>query len=475
MSRDLEPPENELRPSSRRTWLTVIVVCAIVAGLVGWTTYTVSLTTAHHQAVEDQRTALRNEQLATVERDLALTSIRSMVVELHNKLDGDPRQRELEPSVLELAMEALAPSTSASNDIAAAESENRIGELYVELGRIDDAEEHLQRAATICRELLGKTPNDFAASQCLALTQCHLGDVAHARSETDPAAEKYYREALRLNESLLKRTDAPAVTQRRVAIVYDRLGDLHRRRQQLVLARDAYSRSAKVAKAARAQQIDHGVDRVLVATYLKLGAVGIALGDRRQADQSFQDAYDFSKQLAGINPRNVRAQRDLAMVLDQFSRYAMQKGELGQAIEFAKSRQHVIETSRRLEPANLTVQRDEVAVHRLLADLSLRQQKLDNAQSASEAALRLAEELVIRRDARLDDLLEYFAAQRQAILVHAASGRVADAEQRLVLLRQWIDSLPDRVSVPADQSAAWQNRLRTDFQQLEGRLPSASK
>lgn len=156
MSRDLDPTENETRPSSRWTWHSIVVLCTVVAGLVGWTKYTVSLTTAHHQAVEDQHTALRNEQLATVERDLALTSIQSMVVELHNKLDGDPRQSELEQAALEIAMEALASKRSAGDDIAAAESASRIGELYLRLDRIDNAEENLQRSAKICREILKK-------------------------------------------------------------------------------------------------------------------------------------------------------------------------------------------------------------------------------------------------------------------------------------------------------------------------------
>lgn len=278
-----------------------------------------------------------------------------------------------------------------------------------------------------------------------------------------------------MNESLLKRTDAPSLTQRRIAIVYDRLGDLHRLRQQFVSARDAYSQSTKVAKSARAHQVDPEADRALVATYLKLGAVGVALGDQRQADQSFQDAHESSKQIADANPRSVRAQRTLANVLDHFTRYVMQKGEVVQAAEFTTSRQQVIEKLQRLEPESRAVQRDEVAVHRMLADLNLRRQKLDDAQSASEAALRLAEELVARRDAGFDDVLEYFTAQQQAVLVCAASGRVGDAKQRLDRLRQWIDSLPDHVSAPGDQSAAWQNRLRADFQQLEGRRPSAVK
>jgi tetratricopeptide (TPR) repeat protein len=480
MSEEMQRRGTESRRGSRSAWLAAVALLLVVAVSFGWSKHATSLHEANRQAADALALSRQRERLAAHQRDMAYRSLRSIIHDLHRRLGNDPRRNEIEQRLIEVARHELLQASRLSErsvdaELAQAMALDRLGDLCLQVERWKEAADHLQRALDLCRDVLRKSPGDIAGSIGLASTLCHLGDAALARPETAATAEGHFREALRVTESLLKSHADEVSLHRWQAVAADRLGDVYLGKRQFVSARDAFGQASRAAKAARAMQIDAEADRALAAIYLKLGTVGVELQDRQQAEQSFRDSFQLRRELADANPTSAAAIRDLAEVLKLFAQVAAQKSELVQAAEFADSHRQAVVKLRVLEPDDVGVQREEIAAHGASADLSLRLHRLPDAQALSRTAVALAENLVARRGATLDDHLTFLAARWQSITVHAASGHDADVESGLKSLREWIDTLPKRATAPTEQVATWQERLRSDFEKLEQRLRAASK
>ncbi len=190
----------------------------------------------------------------------------------------------------------------------AAEQQDDLGEMMLDIGEAADAKDHCTQAVALWRQIAQETGaaadrRDLAGS-CGMLGDAHraMGDLA--------AAEQCYSQSLAISQSLAE-VDPTLENRYEVAAISQKLGDVAARMGNLFTAKVNYERDLQLSQAF-VQEDPHNDDRrrELLHSQLKLGEVLLAVGDRPGARQLFAAAYDralalYAGQATGDNRCNL--------------------------------------------------------------------------------------------------------------------------------------------------------------------------
>ena len=153
------------------------------------------------KAEKSEQKAVQSREVAETQGRLALDSLRTLVTRVQDELTDRPQMQQLRRRLLETALNGLnqvaAQGVDANiKEMAMAGAYRRMGDIYLELGKTDEALQQYRQCHAIIEHLAAEKtlPNPHAN---LSFSQMNMGDAA-LRAGNLPVAKDCFLEALRI-------------------------------------------------------------------------------------------------------------------------------------------------------------------------------------------------------------------------------------------------------------------------------------
>ncbi|HIF01454.1 MAG TPA: serine/threonine protein kinase [Fuerstia sp.] len=197
--------------------MSFAIVLLILSGVYGWASFTTSLTTNNQQLTDavdalnrtndeldiairraeaGERTATQNATVAEDQLNVAFDMVRTLVFEVQNELADQPGTEQLRQRLLTRALDGLdRVSESAVSTLATQSSrvmaENRLADVLQELGQLEAAQQHFERALATSLQMLEDKTNIVSALQAHVLTCWNLAVLHAQRGDSTQAFVTY--------------------------------------------------------------------------------------------------------------------------------------------------------------------------------------------------------------------------------------------------------------------------------------------
>jgi tetratricopeptide (TPR) repeat protein len=360
---------------------------------------------------EQQRTEDKRRE-AVAAQQLAVKSLKEVVLDFQEKLADIPAAHEVRQTLLQRALERLQEVGRTVETYAPAErttmvAHAEIADIFLNAGGpaapsgsqasgtakpmrwTEEAHWHYQRALAIAQALAAADPSNPKPQRDLMVMHLRLGGVYLRLGEPTVALETYGN-ALAIVQGLATALPQNAQLQRDLAMAYDFVGDINlnsfRNREA---AREAYRQSMTVREAlAVADPESVEAQRNLAVSLNRLGNVLIDSGDMKAAHEACRRVVDITAKLAKESPRSVQARRDLAKAHETLSDVLCRLGDANGACESGCRAMETRQALAKEDPKKAVLQRDLWFSYRNLAGVHLR---VGDYAAARDLALRAVE------------------------------------------------------------------------------------
>ncbi len=418
----------------RRNPVLAGLVAACILALVGGTTVSAffavrandSARRADDKATLAEANADKARRLAAFagkQRDLALDSFNTLLVEVHEKLGDTTEMRQLKDRLLETAtkgLERLSEGTQeeVGADRGLAEARLRLANSFFKIGNLTAARKEYEAARKVLDAVVKDQPDDRRARMLWARTTSDLGnlvaqndqaaarqlagtalDAAESLHRADPAdaeasellvdacqrlgsihlvagefaeATRLTRRALELTETLEKAKPGDADCQLAVAEAHRYLGNIRMKAGATREARAEYQTATDLARAVSAKNPAHSQAKLRCALNLtSVAEVAEKLDDAAGALTAYRQAYDLEQEILADAPYTGLLQVMLAATSAKLSELNLKAGDKGLA------RQYVVQTLWSMrkgtveDPSNTAFQIALRDAHKLAAEISL--------------------------------------------------------------------------------------------------------
>lgn len=275
----------------------------------------------------DARTlAETNEKSARDQSQLALSTLTSVITDIQGGLQGLPGSGEVRRRLLKTSLERLESVsaqflTQAAVDRSTWLALNEMGDVILtfgtdptadQLSAVQLAESYYQRAFQIARSLAETDPNDVQKQYDLSNSFNKLGNVFLKLGRTNDALTQF-QDGLKINRVEAEADPDDARKQRDLSVSYSRLGGVFLRLGRTTEALRLFEADLKISRVlAEADPDDAEKQRDLSVSYNKLGDVYLTLGRTEDALKQFQDGLKIRRVLAEADTDDAEKQRDLA-------------------------------------------------------------------------------------------------------------------------------------------------------------------
>lgn len=396
-----------------------------------------------------------------------------MIHEVQNRLEGVSEMQDLRQTLLNIADRGVTDVHDAVKDsglatLYTATTQNRMGDLSKELGNFNQAKLHYEKALEIARGLANDHPRHNDVKQSLAFSLWSLGDIS-IMSGQHAQAERRYREALRLSQEVVAADRSNTGARRSLSIAYDRMGDVFRDNGRF---REAVGYFQKAIGEARnlAKQLpdDKELKRDLAVICLKLGSVNLKLKKPDQAEEYYRQGHMLCLDLASANRDSVRAKRDLAISYARLAERAQHVGDARQALDLLLRSHQIYSSLAKKDPRNAILKRDLAISYTNLGQVDLKLDEIEEARIYFEEAIRSWEELTRSPSAPFQDRQGLVLAQKRLAIAELRAGLDAQAQDRLILIRDLLEELGDEKVVATNAAfRKWLDRQQRDLRSLE--------
>jgi serine/threonine-protein kinase len=315
------------RRNPRVAALTALVLALLVVVAVGSTVAAVVISARRDEAERERQAAeesaerereaaeeaRRSRKAAKEHADLALKALQNLINNVHNELRDHPEAQALRLRLMKKALADLAEvsgSIRASGlaDRATAAAIVQIGNIYLEVGNVEDARVEFGRARDIAERMAKAAPESDLARGNLGLAMTRLGDVCLAAGEGPEAAREFYLKGLALREEIVLHPNCgelPAHEARAsLADSYEKLG---RVAEQLGEMKEAYRCQAKAYELRRPNtpNAESPAARQAHANHLdRLAGLAVQAGDLDAARRQYEASLAVREWLAKMEPKN---------------------------------------------------------------------------------------------------------------------------------------------------------------------------
>ncbi len=208
-----------------------------------------------------------------------------------------------------------------------ASSHDRLGDVAVAQGRLDEAARRSADSLAIAENLAKGDPGNTERQRDLSVNHVKLGDVAAAQGKLDEAARRF-ADSFAIVEKLAKGDPGNVRWQSDLSICHNRLGDVAVAQGRLDEAARRYVDSfAIVEKLAKGDPGNAQWQRDLSVSHNKLGDVAVAQGRLDEAARRYIDSFAIVEKLAKGDPGNAQWQRDLFVSHSKLAGLADKQGD----------------------------------------------------------------------------------------------------------------------------------------------------
>jgi tetratricopeptide (TPR) repeat protein len=393
------------RPVGRleRTWkwmrrrplgaaLVGVSVTAVAAVLTLWFTYSIYLTAAHARLTAAHARAERRSQLARRAVDDMYTQVAEQWLGDEPLMDEVKRQFLLKALRVyeELGQEAdCDPSLCRETG----QAQFRMGQIYRQLGRYDDAESAYRQAIHLQQELAQEQPGDFARQQELAATYNWLGELFRITGRAEQARGSYH-EARTLLESLPDQGRSEPSLVRDLARVHYNDGLALAALEQAEAARRECEQAVRLLEGIGHQPGEHSHLQDLARARLNLGSLQRQLGKVEEAQASYRQAIvNLDTLLRGQPGKPEYRHEKAACYLNLGNLEARNLHRPEQARKEYDQARDLLEKLARDFPTRPTYQEDLANVYNSLGALEIAQQRAGEAAFCWEKSAELFERL----------------------------------------------------------------------------------
>jgi len=305
-----------------------VSTAAILLLLVGALYYNARLRVSVREARAAQREAL--EQWNRTFRNL-----NQLVFEVHDKLGKTPATRAARRQVLDTALagleEVAESAKTAAPDIGRAVAHQKLGDIFREIGRMEDAGRQYDSARLLATQLAAAAPRDLAISECLCRTFAGLGDLSLHADRLEEAVQ-YFRRVVDLAEMNVTINRHSAVARGALLDAYFRLGRAYGFNRELDQSAVWFSKMQQLAQRWSHDEPDNTQPRdLLAASYRKLADTWKLGGDDASARGDYLKAVALGAALIAAEPANLDYKLHLAQALDDLATTQHRLGQLDQA------------------------------------------------------------------------------------------------------------------------------------------------
>jgi serine/threonine protein kinase len=405
-----------------------VSTAAILLLLVGALYYNARLRVSVREARAAQREAL--EQWNRTFRNL-----NQLVFEVHDKLGKTPATRAARRQVLDTALagleEVAESAKTAAPDIGRAVAHQKLGDIFREIGRMEDARRQYESARSLAEQLAIAAPRDLAISECLSRTFAGLGDLGLHADRLEEAVQ-YFRRVVDLAEMNVQINPDRAMARSDLLEAYFRLGRAYGFNRELDQAAVWFSKMQQLAQRWCQDEPDNTQPRDLLSTaYRKLADVWKLGGDAASARGDYKKAVALGTLVVAAEPANLDYKLHLALALDDLASTQHRLGQLDQASPRLRQAEQLFSELVKADPEDVDNQVRLVQTQYHLGCLEMDQIELP----AAAVHLRVARDGLLRldRDGKLEgrprdkeQLLPIFEAEAAACeAVASPAGAVA--------------------------------------------------
>jgi eukaryotic-like serine/threonine-protein kinase len=243
---------------------------------------------------------------------------------------------------------ARAPDDGPSHQDVAA-SLQRVGDMLVDVGKLDDALATYQRAL----QEAAWPPDDGTIRRFRGVAFERIGNIHWSRQELD-AALSNYRRALALREQLQKEGFSPADTLRSLTVAHEKVGNVLRAQKRVDEALAEFRVSLQLREECAKNEPDNAfLQRDLLVGYGKVGDILLGKGDFSEAGRLHEKALAIAERLAASDPKNLQARRDQAVCYEKVGDVLLAKKEVHKALASFRRRLEISEAVLAAEPLSV--------------------------------------------------------------------------------------------------------------------------
>ncbi len=293
------------------------------------------------------RVAVREARAAQAEalgqRNLTRHTLKQLVFGVHDKLGKTPATRSARRELLDTALagleEVAESAKTAAPEIGRAVAHQKLGDIFREIGRMEDARGQYESARALAEQLAAAAPGDLAIADCLSRTFAGLGDLSLHADRLEEAV-RHFQRVVDLAETNAKNNPERARAPGELLDSYFRLGRAYGFNRELDLSAVWFSKMRQLAERWAADEPANSVPRDLLSTaYRKLADCWKLGGDYSSARGDYEKAVALGSELVAAEPANLDYKLHLALALDDLASSQYRLGQLDLAAP--RSRQAV--------------------------------------------------------------------------------------------------------------------------------------
>jgi serine/threonine-protein kinase len=273
---------------------------------------------AQRKEAEARARADKNYEEALQQNSLALDAVRGVIVNLDNSLRRNPSTLRLREQLVTLALRDLdkVKERALANPLYDRDTARilaRMGDIYLENNRVQNAAELYERAGTLLERFARDNPNDPVGVRNVAAISNKQAEAVLRLGEGAKARELYLK-GLELRREWARRLPGFAEARKAIAESHGYLGNVAVKLGDPVAARRHYEESVKEYAELPPEIADQPLtrrDRAIQEA--ALGDVVLKLEDTDEAERWLRAALQQREALLKSLPRNLTLIRDVAL------------------------------------------------------------------------------------------------------------------------------------------------------------------
>jgi tetratricopeptide (TPR) repeat protein len=343
----------------------------------------------------------RNARLALEQRNLALKALDKLVFEVQERLGETSETRFLRRSQLDTAIAGLdeiaASAAATPPDMSRAVAHQKLGEIYLQVGRTADAARQLEEAVALAEQLATAAPDDLAVKECLSRSLLGLGEIQILANHNDVALAHFHR-VVRLSEEINSADTERAGARRGLLEAYIRLGRAQSFHKDFAEARSCFKKARALAEQWATDEPASAEARAMLAwSYRKIADIGKLSGDLDAARGDYEKAIAVGRESLQAHPADRETRTHLAKALNDQAGVLRRRRQLDQAARLFAEAEQLFGELLEADPENADTRffliHDQYDLARLLRELG----QFSQAEMAFRRALASLQRFPLER------------------------------------------------------------------------------